>query len=95
MKGVPSARFWYSFAFLILVAAAALILPGRASAAIEPPPDPEQSLAYPPPDGFIWWMQPRFGVDANQDGIVDYRHDSNWVRATGFLVHFNGCRTAE
>lgn len=95
MKPSVVLKSWCSLLFLLFVAAGAVLLSSSASAAIEPPPDPEQGLAYPPADGFIWWMAPRFGQDVDQDGIVDYRYDPNWVRATGFLVHFNGCLTAD
>jgi Tol biopolymer transport system component len=88
------AKRWGVLMLFLLVAALA-VLSGSASAEIPPPPNPEDSVVYPQPDGFTWWMEARFGPDADADGIVDYHYETSWVRATEFKVSFNGCLTAD
>lgn len=52
--------------------------------------------------GFEWEMEPRFGKDANGDGVTDYHwnettasYAQSYVNPSGFKVNFNGCPTAE
>lgn len=77
------------------VAAGLAMVSSPASAETPPPPNPEDRVVYPQPNGFIWWMEARFGPDADADGIVDYHYDTAWVRATEFKVSFNGCLNAD
>jgi hypothetical protein len=90
---------WFPALFVLLLVTAGLFGPGTRSARAMPPEplDPfEPGGTYnPPSDGFTWWMDRRFGVDGDMDGIVDYVTDPAYVRATTFKVNFNGCPDAD
>lgn len=107
----PTARIISpSFRLLALVQLLALLLtllpPAQSARAAEPsaptpaaqparPYDPDQSVIYPQPDGFAWWMHPRFGYDSNGDGVLDYDSNPGFVRSTRFTVHLNGCTSTD
>jgi hypothetical protein len=80
----------FLLAALFIVLAAA----GGPETAYAMPPTPIDSEPKEPPelpDHFTWNMLPRFGQDADGDGIIDYHFDSAYVNPSTFKVEFKAC----